>query len=288
MLNKPIKPMLLQPDKNIPDSSNYIHQLKLDGHRALLHYDNGSIKLYTRHGNDVTKRYIELQNIDLPVHNCILDGELVSFEVVDDAPKPSFDNLMLRFQTTNTSKIQELVNIHPVHFAAFDIIYINDEAVTSKPLSERIDILNSVVSNAPYISLCASYSDGSELFETIKDLELEGIVTKNLNKPYTLNSRPADTFIKIKNYQYDIVKINGIRKDKFGWLMLDGDDQYKGVLEFVPSAERKAFYQISKQLVTGEDKNYIYLDPLIKCEVKYQCLSKKGYMRSASFKRFIV
>lgn len=288
MLNKPIKPMLLQQDNNIPDSPKYIHELKLDGHRALLHYDNGSSKLFTRHGNDVTARYIELQNIQLPVSNCILDGELISFEILDGVPKPSFDNLMLRFQTTNTSKIQELVKIHPVHFAAFDAIYINDEPVTSKPLSERIDILNNVVSSTPFLSSCASYTNGSELFQTVKELDLEGIVSKNLNKPYTLDSRPADSFIKIKNYQYDIFRISGIRKDKFGWLMLDNDDRYKGVLEFVPPTERKAFYHISKQLVVDEDKHFIYLDPLIQCEVKYQCLSKKGYMRSASFKRFIV
>lgn len=280
--------MLLQPDTNIPDSSNYIHQLKLDGHRALLHYDNGSVRLFTRHGNDVTARYIELHNIQLPVSNCILDGELVSFDVVNGVPKPSFDNLMLRFQTTNTSKIKELVNIQPVHFAAFDIIYINDESVTSKPLSERIDVLNSIVSNTSFISSCASYTDGNELFQTVKELGLEGIVTKKLSKPYTLDSRPADTFIKIKNYHYDIVKISGIRKYKFGWLMSDSDGQYKGVLEFVPPTERKAFYHISKQLIVNEDKNFIYLDPLVRCEVKYQCLSKKGYMRNASFKRFIV
>lgn len=70
--------------------------------------------------------------------------------------------------------------------------------------------------------------------------------------------------------------------------MLDQDDQYKGVLEFVPPNERKAFYHISKQLIVGEDKDYIHLDPLIQCEVKYQCLSNNGFMRSASFQRFIV
>jgi len=52
MLNKPIKPMLVQPSNNIPTNADYIHQLKLDGHRALFHYSNGKIKVYTRHGND--------------------------------------------------------------------------------------------------------------------------------------------------------------------------------------------------------------------------------------------
>lgn len=230
MLNTAIKPMLLQPDDKILGDSNYVHQLKLDGHRGLLHYDNGNIRIYTRHGNDVTNRYIELQDINLPVKNCILDGELVCFENVDEIPKPSFDNLMIRFKTTNQSKIKEYTESMPVHFAAFDVLYINGESVTSKTLSERIDILNSLVINTSIISSCAIYTDGKFLFQKTKELELEGIVSKNLNRSYTLNSRPKDSFIKVKNYQFDIVKIKALRKKNFGWLMLDQDDQYRGVL----------------------------------------------------------
>ena len=57
MLNTPLKPMLLQPSTTIPQG-DYISQIKLDGHRTLLHYDHGKIKVYTRHMNDVTNRYI--------------------------------------------------------------------------------------------------------------------------------------------------------------------------------------------------------------------------------------
>jgi len=62
---------------------------------------------------------------------------------------------------------------------------------------------------------------------------------------------------------------------------------YKGILEFVPANERKAFYQISKQLIIEEDENYFYLEPLLQCKVKYQCLSKKGLLRCASFVEFV-
>lgn len=94
-----------------------------------------------------------------------------------------------------------------------------------------------------------------------------------------MDSRPNNVIFKTKNYQYSTVSISGIRKEKFGWLMKE-DNKYRGILEFVPPDERKAFYHISKQLIIDEDKDFIYLDPLIKCEVKYQCLSKNGYMRS--------
>ncbi len=285
MLNTPIKPMLVQPSDNIPTSADYIHQLKLDGHRALFHYKNGHINIYTRNGNKVSYKYPELLTIKLPVSNCVLDGELICF---DSNNKPCFDSLMTRFRATKPDKIKELVGLLPVHFSAFDILLLNDKTLINKPLVDRLDILDSIVANTPYISTCPTYSDGQELFENVRSLGLEGIVSKKLDKRYTMDSRPTNVFLKIKNYQYEIVKIAAIRKQKFGWLMLGADDRYKGVLEFIPVNEKKAFHKISKQLITGEDKDYIYLDPLINCEVKYQCLSKKGYMRSASFQKFIV
>lgn len=61
-----------------------------------------------------------------------------------------------------------------------------------------------------------------------------------------------------------------------------------GMLEFVSPVEREAFYKFYKQLIIKEDKEYFHLDPVVKCKVKYQCLSKKGYMRSASLEKFIV
>ncbi|GIO24795.1 DNA polymerase LigD [Oceanobacillus sp. J11TS1] len=285
MLFTAIKPMLVHPSDYIPVKANYIHQLKLDGHRALLHFNDGAIMIYTRHGNEVTYKYPELQNLQFPVSNCILDGEMICF---DSDNKPCFDSLMSRFRATRAGKIKELTDLLPVHFSAFDILFLNGESLLNKPLADRLAALETVITNTPYISICPTYSDGHELFNSVESLGLEGIVSKNLDKTYTMDARPTNSFLKIKNYQYATVKIAGIRKQKFGWLMLGSDDRYKGVLEFVPPNERKSFYQISKQLITSEDKDYIYLDPLISCEVKYQCLSKKGYMRSASFQKFII
>ena len=54
---------------------------------ALMKKEREEARIYTRHGNDVTSRYIDLQGINIPVKNCILDGEMVCFEKVDDIPK---------------------------------------------------------------------------------------------------------------------------------------------------------------------------------------------------------
>ncbi|WP_209124505.1 DNA polymerase LigD [Alkalihalobacillus sp. BA299] len=288
MLNTPIKPMLLQPSTTIP-KGEFLHQLKMDGHRTLLHYDHGKIKVFTRHMNDVTAKYPELQHIRLPVDTCILDGELICFDE-SDPPKPCFDSLTTRFQASNPNKIQSLLNTLPVSFSAFDIIFLNGQSLIDKNLAFRFNKLQSIITNEPYISLCPTFSDGEALFEKIVELGLEGVCSKSLSGFYRLNERPTsksnDVWFKIKNYQYQIIQIGALRKGEFGWMMLQ-DGKYRGILEFVPPDERKAFYQVSKQLVKGEDKKYIYLEPRLQCKVKYQCLSKKGLMRSASFVEFI-
>lgn len=275
MLNTPIKPMLLQPSTDIPTGKMYLHQLKLDGHRALLHYDRGNLKIFTRHFNEVGYKYPELKNIKLPVENCILDGEIVCFDSEEDPPKPCFDNLMIRFQTSNPLKINKLMDELPVHFACFDILFLNDVPQINYNLEKRLNTLESIVTNDPYISTCPSYPDGKVLFEKVKELGLEGIVSKHVHRKYYVDSRPKDVFLKVKNYQYEILNLKAIRKKKFGWVMMK-DNEYKGIVEFVPPMERKALKQIYKQLIVGEDENYIYLDPIIKCKVKYQCLSKKA------------
>lgn len=287
MLNTPLKPLLLQPSQHIPTGTNYIHQMKLDGHRAIFHYDKGKITIFTRHLNNISFKYPELLTIPLPVDSCILDGEFISLDAEHNPPVPCFDSLMTRFQASNEHKIKELMGILPVHFSAFDILYLNGKSLLNFPLATRLEHLENVVEQTPYISRVSSYEDGEQLFSRMVDLGLEGIVSKNLNSKYILDSRPQQVWYKVKNYQYAKVHIGAIRKKEFGWLMLQ-EGTVKGILEFVPPNERTAFYHISKQLIRDEDNKYIYLEPIIQCEVKYQCLSKNGFMRSASFNKFIL
>jgi DNA ligase 1 len=44
--------------------------------------------------------------------------------------------------------------------------------------------------------------------------------------------------------------------------------QPAGIIELgVPPKHKKAFYGITKQLVIGEDKNFVYLQPLLKAKL---------------------
>ncbi|MED3554194.1 hypothetical protein [Cytobacillus praedii] len=143
--------------------------------------------------NDL-QQFPEMKNIRLTVQNCILDGELICFDTSDGTPKPSFDDIMIRFQAFNQIKIEELVKQIPARFPAFDVLYLNGPVEASKPLEERLSLLEEIVTNNEYISICQSYSDAYVLFDKIVDLGLEGIVSKHKDKSYHVDSRPMDVF----------------------------------------------------------------------------------------------
>ncbi|SEB93543.1 RNA ligase family protein [Paenibacillus sp. GP183] len=282
MINKPIKPMLLQKSDTVPQG-DYIHQMKFDGHRALLHYQNGCVRIFTRHGNECTSQYPEMQNLKLNADECILDGEMI---VLDENGKPCFDSVMERFLTKNPEKRFQRVHSLPAHFVAFDNLLLNGKNVMYTPLEARLGLLNEVVTSGNIISVCPTFEDGNMLYDNVVQQSLEGIVSKRKSSRYQLDYR-SESWVKIKNYQYETVQISGIRKKDFGWSLVK-DGRYVGITEFVPSAERQAFHSIYKQLVVKEDSNWIHLVPQISCKVKFQCYTKKGYLRSPSVMGFVL
>ncbi|QDX94634.1 DNA polymerase LigD [Brevibacillus laterosporus] len=279
MINKPIKPMLLH-KSDLPPHGNLTHQLKFDGFRCIMSYDNGNTRLFTRHQNECTLPFPEIRP-SFPIKNAIFDGEMVVMEGI----KPCFESVMKRLMTKNDQQIERLSHTLPSHFVAFDILYLNDKDLTKLPLYERLDILNSVISPSNEISICPSSNDGVGLFNKTKELGLEGIVSKDLDSPYLLDTR-SHFWLKTKAYLYETVTITGIRKNEFGW-SLSKDGNYLGVMEFVPPDARKQFYQISDQIVTKDTDKWKYVQPLIKCEIKFQCYTKSRLLRSPSFVRFV-
>nr|WP_238162659.1 RNA ligase family protein [Cohnella sp. AR92] len=273
--------MLLHKSDTVPSGDGYIHQLKLDGHRCILSYSKlKGLRLYTRHQNDCTRQYPEISSVDLDADEVVLDGELVA--IVDG--KPCFETLMERFQARKS--VDRLAGSKPVSFAAFDILYLNGKDLTKLKLIDRLDILKKVVTPSSVITVCDSFEDGVRLFNSVKQLGLEGIVSKSKDSRYQLDTRSSN-WIKVKNYLFDVVQIGAIRKSEFGWSLLK-DGRYVGVTEFVPPAERRAFANFAQKLVRGEDKNWIYLHPHINCKVKFQCYTKHNLLRTPSFVEFVI
>ncbi|MEH6994243.1 RNA ligase family protein [Neobacillus drentensis] len=271
-----ISPMLLHKTDEPFDHDDYVSELKMDGFR-LIYSNIEDKKLYTRHNTDITTRFPELLNLDIP-KGTVLDGEVV---VTDVSGKPDFEAVMSRFSIFNSDKVKYMAKHEPVSFVVFDVLYHNGEKVTHLPLYKRKEILDAIIPvNTPILSKVMSIDgNGTPLFELIKEQSLEGIVLKKKDSTYEIGKR-SHSWLKVINYQYANVIVNGYRKGDFGWLLSYEDGRYAGIMELgVPKEERNRVYRMDKR---DENDNFVFIEP-VSCYVKYRNITKTGLLRLPSY-----
>lgn len=144
-INTPFKPMILRKIDEIPTDEQFVHQVKWDGHRAIFHYDEGKIKIFTREKNDCTLQYPEFQTIKLPVKNCIFDGEIIVLNAESDPPKPCFESVMKRFSAQRESTINQFFEKIPAQLVVWDILYLNDKSLLNQKIEYRLEMLSKVI-----------------------------------------------------------------------------------------------------------------------------------------------
>jgi bifunctional non-homologous end joining protein LigD len=85
-------PMECLPVLRIPEGDAWVYELKLDGYRAQAIRDHTGVRLLSRNGKDLTKKYplVTRDLLEVIEVETALDGELVAF---DDEGKLSFNAL---------------------------------------------------------------------------------------------------------------------------------------------------------------------------------------------------
>lgn len=286
-----IDPMLLATAQAPFSDSRYIFEPKIDGHRLIFSQQNGSVRLYTRHNNDCTRQYPEIASALFP-HDIVLDGEIAC---VDPSTGISvFESVMSRFQAKKADKIAALTRTLPSIFVVFDVLKYNGKDLRRLPLMERKEILASIplpsvsFGVVPFIE-----GAGEALFEQIEAQAMEGVVGKRKDSVYETGRR-SDNWRKVINWSYADVCITGYRKEEFGWLAaVPALDNAKmrpaGIIELGANpTHKKAFYNVVKPLITGEDRNFVYVEPRIRARVKMRNWTKSGMLRSPVFIEFVV
>ncbi|OMF70496.1 ATP-dependent DNA ligase [Paenibacillus glucanolyticus] len=283
-----ISPMLLETAHSPFSHSNYIFEPKIDGHRLIFSQQGGNIRLYTRHETDCTRQYPELLHpFD---EDIILDGEIACTD--PETGSIDFEMIMNRFQTKKKDKIQKLIGTQPVTFVVFDILRYKGKDLRKMPLMKRKEILSSIqMPNKRFGVIPFVEAAGEALFSQMEAQELEGMVGKKQNSIY--ESRRSASWQKVINWTYAEVFITGYRKDELGWLTSviteTGKLRPTGIIELgVPPKAKQALYGVSKSIVTGEDKNFVYLEPKIRAKVKTRNWTKNGMLRSPAFVEFIL
>jgi bifunctional non-homologous end joining protein LigD len=167
------------------DDPAYFFEPKYDGFRGLLYLVGRDAAFRSKRGLALT-RFDELahwvrQHLGRP--EAILDGEVVA---LDTEGRQSFRDLV--------------AGRGNLHYAAFDLLWLDGKDFRSQPLRLRRQALERLIPATTTVvsRVFAVEGRGRDLFRSVERLDLEGIVAKRKSDPYA----PTSTWLKVKNQAY--------------------------------------------------------------------------------------
>jgi ATP-dependent DNA ligase len=210
VLEPPLAPMLAATTPALPEPSalpgGCLYQPKFDGYRALIFHSRDRVDIQSRAGNLMTSGFPDIAaavTTQLPP-GVVLDGELV----VWDGTGVNFTSLAGRLGATR--KATRLALERPATFMVFDLLAVEGIDIRRRPLSERLDLLAAVLTDArPPLQMVPTTNDVTIAREWLDDyaaaphLGLEGVVIKAAAGPYGSGKRG---WLKYRVRQtYDVV-----------------------------------------------------------------------------------
>jgi DNA ligase-1 len=223
-LFRPVQPMLSDSAPTVADALTAgipaVVEWKLDGARIQVHRRDDRVAVYTRSLNDVTAAVPEVVEgvRALPARELILDGEVIA--LAPDGRPHSFQITMRRFgRRLDVAKLRAEL---PLTALFFDVLLHDGESLVDKPLSERLERLDSVLPTSLRVPRIVSAD-----FEKVSRFQAdalarghEGIMVKSLSASYAAGRR-GSAWLKVKEARtLDLVVLavewgSGRRK---GWL----------------------------------------------------------------------
>jgi bifunctional non-homologous end joining protein LigD len=195
-----IEPMKARPVDDPPTHGNWLYELKFDGIRAIAIKDGKKVSLISRNGNKLDKRFPEIAEAakDLPVSECVMDGEVVA---LDDEGRSSFQLLQALEMEDRKA---------PLRFYVFDLLQLNGKSLLELPVEQRKPVLAKV---------CESVSDpirysgeisgnAKSLLAEVRRRGLEGLIGKQRGSKYEPGRR-SGAWIKLKTVHEQEFVIGG-------------------------------------------------------------------------------
>jgi bifunctional non-homologous end joining protein LigD len=297
-------PMLAQGGFQPFDAKGWWFEPKFDGVRTLLYLEGESVRLISRTGRDQSATYPELSRLYRRINaiNAVLDGEIVA---TDEAGNTSFELLQQRMNLASPSEIERIRRKIPVEMVAFDLLWLDGEDFTGKPLSERRQRLTEAVMEDQGLRLMYWVPDEGKAFHAAAiEHHLEGVIAKRAASRY-MPGRRSDDWRKIKILKRQDCVVLGWtpglkgRSDVFGALLVgaykDGKLIWVGQVGsgftdhmLTEVLERLKALQTDQPAIRNPElrkvKGARWTRPELVCEVEYLQMTGAGKLRAPTFK----
>ncbi|MEE3676809.1 DNA ligase D [Bacillus safensis] len=222
-----MKPMRLTPAHDIPAGADWVYELKYDGFRAILVWEEDEIRLESRTGKQLNEQFPEvmdqceqLRDEFAPFLPLTLDGELV---FLLSEQQSEFAKVQQRGRLKNKEAIHRQAERFPCHFIAFDLLRYKGKPLVDLPLTERKNQLQQVFQDAklpssvqlehPSLLQVIHTDPDSEYMKNLMTMYLaEGLVAKKKTSKWHDNTRSKE-WLKIKNWRYVSVIVTRFDKE---------------------------------------------------------------------------
>ncbi|MEX1216827.1 DNA ligase D [Saccharospirillum sp.] len=291
-------PQLATVAKAAPDGDDWVHEIKFDGYRIIVHVAAGNVRLLSRNGLNWTSRFkAQAQQLGgLSARDAILDGEMIA---------------MGKEGASNFAELQDLIsakNTGSLVLQLFDLMYLDGYDLTKATLLDRKAALRSLLQQSGFAvaGSLIQYSDhvtghGREFFAHACELGLEGTVAKRADAHY--NNRRSKAWLKIKDAKDSEFVVGGFTppsgsRKGFGALLLGSWDGsalcYRGRVGTGFSAKQlvhlhavlsKASKQSSPFADAVPDASGVtWVTPQVVVDVAFSDQTREGRLRHSTFR----
>ena len=299
-----IEPMLAQIGDQIPESADWLYEIKWDGVRALAFVDEASVRITGRKGTSIDSQYPEVTvalGQAVKARSAIIDGEIAA---LDEKGRPSFERIQPRIMNTDAGAVAQMMKSRPVVYFAFDLLYLDGYDLRDTPLAERKRMLSMILQPHNSIRYSQSfYAGGRELYAAAKTQGLEGILAKRRSSRYVAaRSKDWLKFKTVNEQEFILCGFTEGERDFFGalvlgcWQEVDGKPVMHCAGTVGTGFDRKMMQAIHEKLVPlqtakapfvvpamVEVKRATWTRPELVCTVRYLEWTADGRLRAPVF-----